>query len=138
MKLGRNLLQAFRLQLILASEPSIPLSRLSARLRITAIVAMSIFSHLCTRRIYVQRAQRSQMELLAARMAIKKRQRSCLPPMKANEGSLHPFHHFPPILTGVAPRRRHSIRYYKLPDEIVWKGNGAYPPTTLDCGMANQ
>ncbi|RNC35072.1 hypothetical protein TcCL_Unassigned02076, partial [Trypanosoma cruzi] len=102
--------------------------------RITAIVAMSIFSHLCTRRIYVQRAQRSQMELLAAQMAIKKRQRSCLPPMKANEGSLHPFHHFPPILTGVAQDRRHSIRSFKLPDAIVEKSNGAYPPTTLDCG----
>ncbi|RNC48547.1 helicase-like protein [Trypanosoma cruzi] len=137
MKLGRNISQAFRLKLILASEPSMPLSRLSARLRKTAIVAKSIFSHLCTRRIYVQRAQRSQMELLAAQMAIKKRQRSCLPPMKANEGSLHPFHHFPPILTGVAQDRRRSIRSFKLPDAIVEKSNGAYPPTTLDCGTTN-
>ncbi|KAF8289973.1 hypothetical protein TcBrA4_0134820 [Trypanosoma cruzi] len=31
MKLGRSLLNTFRLQLILASEPSMPLSRLSAR-----------------------------------------------------------------------------------------------------------
>ncbi|ESS61213.1 putative cytochrome P450 [Trypanosoma cruzi Dm28c] len=47
---------------------------------------------------------------------------------------LHPIRHLPPILTGVAPRRQCSTRSFKLPDEIVGKGDGAYPPTTLDCG----
>ncbi|PWU95728.1 putative retrotransposon hot spot (RHS) protein [Trypanosoma cruzi] len=104
MKLGRNLLQAFRLQLILASDPSMPLSRLSARLHKTAIVAMSVFSHLCTRRIYVQSAQRSQMELLAAQTAIKKRQSGCLPLlMKADDAiekndAMQQFGAAPPVL----------------------------------------
>ncbi|RNC56904.1 putative cytochrome P450 [Trypanosoma cruzi] len=46
----------------------------------------------------------------------------------------HPFHHLPLLRTFVAPHRRRCIRYYKLPDAIVEKGNGAYPPRTLDCG----
>ncbi|RNE98487.1 helicase-like protein [Trypanosoma cruzi] len=49
----------------------------------------------------------------------------------------HPFRHLPPVRTDVAPRRRRSIRYFKSPDAIVEKGNGAYPPTTLECGTAN-
>ncbi|RNC34168.1 helicase-like protein [Trypanosoma cruzi] len=47
---------------------------------------------------------------------------------------LHPFHHLPLFRKEVAPRRRRSIRCFKLPDEIVGKGNGAYLPTTLGCG----
>ncbi|KAF8304764.1 putative cytochrome P450 [Trypanosoma cruzi] len=47
---------------------------------------------------------------------------------------LHPIRHLPPILTGSAPHRRCSTRSFKLPDEIVGKGDGAFLPTTLDCG----
>ncbi|RNC53195.1 selenocysteine-tRNA-specific elongation factor [Trypanosoma cruzi] len=39
----------------------------------------------------------------------------------------HPFHHLPPILTGIAPCRRHFIRYFESPETIDEKGNGAYP-----------
>ncbi|RNC34873.1 selenocysteine-tRNA-specific elongation factor [Trypanosoma cruzi] len=50
----------------------------------------------------------------------------------------HQFHHLPPIRTqDVAPYRRHFIRYFELPDAIDEKGNGAYPPTTLDYGTTN-
>ncbi|RNF16752.1 helicase-like protein [Trypanosoma cruzi] len=48
----------------------------------------------------------------------------------------HPFHHLPPIPAGSAPQRRCSTRHLKSPDASDGKGNGAYPPTTLDCGTA--
>ncbi|RNE98303.1 helicase-like protein [Trypanosoma cruzi] len=46
----------------------------------------------------------------------------------------HPFHHLPPIPAGVAPHRRRFIKPLKSPDASDGKGNGVYPPTTLDCG----
>ncbi|EKG03402.1 hypothetical protein TCSYLVIO_005553 [Trypanosoma cruzi] len=83
---------------------------------------------LWTRGVHMQRPRRTQKNLLAARMAVKTRQRGRPLPMKAGGGSL--------IRSTIrtAPRRRRFIRTFKLPDAIVEKRKGAYPQATLDCG----
>ncbi|RNF12694.1 selenocysteine-tRNA-specific elongation factor [Trypanosoma cruzi] len=158
MNFGRTLLQAFRMQLMMASDPGIPLFNILARLctavhqtdtfaRATQPLAgrrgtqISLRCQLChfyrpvtsksnvrdaTEGGYSQRGRpsRNGVGLLAA---------SC----ESGRRQLHPFHHLPPIpREEVAPHRRCSIRSFKLPEEIVERGNGAYLLTTLDCGTA--
>ncbi|KAF8302233.1 hypothetical protein TcYC6_0048720 [Trypanosoma cruzi] len=136
MKLGRNILQAFRLQLILASDPSIPLSRLSARLRKNSDRCdVNFFTFICTMHLRAKYA--AQPDGITCSADGHQKTAKGLP--AAYEGGRwqpHPFHHLPPVLTGVAQNRRHSIRSLELPDAMVEKGKGAYPPTTLECGMA--
>ncbi|RNF03940.1 helicase-like protein, partial [Trypanosoma cruzi] len=102
------------------------------------IFAMPTVSYLWTRRIHVQRTQHDPKGIARSADGRQKRQWGCPPLMGVEDGSpSHLFRHHPPNLTGIAPHRRCSIRYLKLPDTIVGKGNGAYPPTTLDCGTTN-
>ncbi|RNC49512.1 helicase-like protein [Trypanosoma cruzi] len=98
---------------------------------------MPTVPNLRTRSIHVQRPRRNLRKLVAARSAVNKRQMGRPPLMGAEDGSLHPFDHLPPILTGIAPHRRRCIRYYKLTDAMVEKGNGAYLLTVLDCVTTN-
>ncbi|KAF8301154.1 hypothetical protein TcYC6_0054990 [Trypanosoma cruzi] len=155
MNLGRILLHAFRMQLMMASDPGIPLFNILARLY-TAVrqtdtfaratqpplerrgTQISLRCQLChvyghvtsksnvrnaTGGSYSQRGRplRNGEELIAASYEGERRQP-------------HPFHHPPPVLTGVARNRRHFIRSLELPDAIIEKGDEAYPPTALDCG----
>ncbi|RNC42796.1 hypothetical protein TcCL_NonESM07539 [Trypanosoma cruzi] len=64
---------------------------------------MSIVSHLWTRRVYMPLPRRIQKNLLEAPTAIKKRRRSCPPPMNADDGS--PIHSATPHQSAQTSRR---------------------------------
>ncbi|EKF33452.1 hypothetical protein MOQ_002681 [Trypanosoma cruzi marinkellei] len=151
------LLQAFRMQLTVASDPGTPLSKLRARL-CAAVHKAGAFARaiqLLAERRGTQRSLRCQLYHIyghdtstsnvrdATRGNYSRRSR----PLKNGEGlpaayegrrrQPHPFHHVRPSRTGVAPHRRRSTRTFELPDTTVEEGCGAYPPTTLDCGTTN-
>ncbi|RNC39977.1 helicase-like protein [Trypanosoma cruzi] len=110
MNLGRSLLNTFRMQLTIASDPGIRLSKLRARLytvcspdgrlcegspafrrsaRNPTHCAMPTMSYFWTRGIYMQCAP--QKELLTIQAPVKKRPRGCRTPlMNAGDGS--PIH----------------------------------------------
>ncbi|RNC38261.1 putative cytochrome P450 [Trypanosoma cruzi] len=94
-------------------------------------------SCLWTRHVYTQRAQRSPEETTCRADGRQKTAEELPAAYESGRRQPHPFHHIPPFRTGVAPRRRCSIRSFKSPDAIVEKGDGAYLPTTLDCGTTN-
>ncbi|ESS66080.1 cytochrome P450 [Trypanosoma cruzi Dm28c] len=146
MNLGRSLLNTFRMQLTIASDPGIRLSKLRARLY-TAVHQTDAYARaaqLFVDRRETQRTVRCQraisldtrhLHAMCAREGITHNTGAL---QKTAEGLLHAAHecgrrqphptrHLPPIRTGVAPRRRCSTLYFKLPDAIVGKGNGAYP-----------
>ncbi|RNC35840.1 selenocysteine-tRNA-specific elongation factor, partial [Trypanosoma cruzi] len=135
MDLFRALLQTFQLHIMMTTESSVPISELRARLRTQQ--QRSLRCRLC--RICGRDASTCNVRSTDRGNCSQRRW-----PSKTAEGlpaaygsgrrQPHPFHYLPPILTGSAPHRRRTIRYFKLPDPIVEKGNGAYPPTTLDCG----
>ncbi|RNF13633.1 selenocysteine-tRNA-specific elongation factor [Trypanosoma cruzi] len=103
----------------------------------TTIVAMPIVSYLWTRCIYTRRAQRSQRNYSQRSLSLKNGVGLLAASCESGRIQPHPFHHRPPIRAqDVAPCRRRSIRSFKLPEEIVERGNGAYLLTTLDCGTA--
>ncbi|RNC41151.1 selenocysteine-tRNA-specific elongation factor [Trypanosoma cruzi] len=155
MNFGRILLQAFRVRLMTASDPGIPLFNILARL-CTAVHEADTFARatqpLAERR-GTQISLRCQMCHIYGHDVPTCNVRDKTGgsysqhgwPLKTAEGLLaasyesgrrqpHLFHHLPPLRTGIASHRRCSTRSFKLPDAIVEKGNGAYPPTTLDCG----
>ncbi|RNC36124.1 helicase-like protein [Trypanosoma cruzi] len=157
MKFGKNVLQAFRMHLMMASDPGIPLSEFvpdftQPFMKMTPSrgppslswdgegrsVRCDVNGVKCTGTTHPRATYAAWPEEIARSAdGRQKRQRGCPPLMGADDGSLHPFHRLRPFRTEVAPHRRHSIRYFELPDAIVEKGNGAYPPTTLDCGTTN-
>ncbi|KAF8293699.1 hypothetical protein TcYC6_0107730 [Trypanosoma cruzi] len=159
MNLGRILLQAFRMQLMMASDPGIPVLNILAR-PCTAVHGADTFARtiqIPLERRGTQISLRCQLCHVDGHEASTRNVRDATGgsysprgrPSRNGEGllaasyesgrrQLHPFHHLPLFRKDVTPHRRCSIRYYKLPDAIVEKGNGAYPPTTLDCGTTNR
>ncbi|RNC59248.1 selenocysteine-tRNA-specific elongation factor [Trypanosoma cruzi] len=154
MNFGRILLQAFRVRLMTASDPGVPLSDIRTRHR-TAVHEADTFARatqIPSERRGAQISLRCQLCHVYGHVTFKSDARDATGgsysqygrPSRNGEGlpaayesgrrQPHPFHHLPPFRTGVAPRRRCSIRSFKSPDAIVGKGDGAYPPTTLDCG----
>ncbi|RNC57295.1 selenocysteine-tRNA-specific elongation factor [Trypanosoma cruzi] len=155
MNLGRILLQAFRMQLMMASDPGIPVLNILAR-PCTAVHGADTFARaiqIPLERRGTQISLRCQLCHVDGHEASTRNVRDATGgsysprgrPSRNGEGlfaasyesgrrQLHPFHHLPLFRKDVTPHRRCSIRYYKLPDAIIEKGNGAYPPTTLDCG----
>ncbi|RNF12309.1 SH3 domain protein [Trypanosoma cruzi] len=90
------------------------------------LFAMPVMPCLWTRHVYMQCAP--EKELVTIQASVNKRPRGCRTPlMNADDGSSIQPTTSHPILTGVAPHRRCSTLYFKLPDAIVGKGNGAYP-----------
>ncbi|KAF8299563.1 hypothetical protein TcYC6_0067190 [Trypanosoma cruzi] len=155
MNFGRILLREFWLQLMMASDPGIPLFNILARLY-SAVHEAETFA----RAIQIPLERRgTQISLRCHLFHVYGRDVSTSNVRDATGGNhsprgrpsrngeglfaasyesgrrrLHPFHHLPLFRKDVTPHRRCSIRYYKLPDAIIEKGNGAYPPTTLECG----
>ncbi|RNC51776.1 putative surface protease GP63, partial [Trypanosoma cruzi] len=151
MNLGKVLLQAFRMQLMMASDPGIPLFNVLAR-PCTAVHEADTFARAiqiplerrgtqislrcqlfhvyghdtsksnardATRGSYLQRGRPLKNGRGAACCFLRKRTTAApsIPPPPAI-----------PQRRRTAPHRRCSTRYHKLPDEIIEKGNGAYPP----------
>ncbi|RNC51982.1 cytochrome P450 [Trypanosoma cruzi] len=132
MNLGRPLMNTFRIQLTIASDPGIRLSKLRARLH-TAVHQTDTYARavqpLVDRR-ETQRTLRCQRCHTYGHDASTRNVRSAASrdysqrtrPLKNGEGlpaayeggrkQPHPFHHLPPLRTGVAPYRRHFIRYF--------------------------
>ncbi|KAF8279084.1 helicase-like protein [Trypanosoma cruzi] len=154
--MGMSLLNTFRMQLTIASDPGIRLSKLRTRLYTAAhqTDTYARAAQLLVDRRETQRTSRCQRchtyghEASTCNVRSRGNYSQYRGQQKTAEGlphaahecwrrQLHSFRHLPPILTGSAPHRRRSIRYFKSPDAIVGKGNGAYPPTTLDCGTTN-
>ncbi|RNF18371.1 helicase-like protein [Trypanosoma cruzi] len=146
MNLGRSLLNTFRMQLTIASDPGIRLSKMRARLY-TAVHQTDAYARapsfssigekpnaLCDANVVISLATR-HLHAICAREGINyntgvHQKTAEGMPHAAHEcwrRQLHPIRHLPPIPTGSAPHRRRSTRSFKLPDEIVGKGNGAYP-----------
>ncbi|RNC46977.1 helicase-like protein [Trypanosoma cruzi] len=142
MNLGRSLLNTFRMQLTIASDPGIRLSKLRARPH-TAVHQTDAYAReaqLFVDRRETQRTLRCQRchtcghEAYTCNARPRENYNTGVH-QKTAEGLLYAPHecwrrqphHLPSILTGVAPHRRCSTRYFKLPDAIVGKGNGAYP-----------
>ncbi|KAF8284787.1 hypothetical protein TcBrA4_0043200 [Trypanosoma cruzi] len=155
MKLGRTLLQEFRMQLTMASEPDIPVFNIRARHR-SAVNEADTFARaipIPLERRGTQILSRCQLCGVYGHEASANNVRDATGgsdsqrgrPSRIGEGllaasyesgrrQLHSFHHLPPFGKDVAPHRRHSIRYYKWLNAMVEKGNGAYLLTTLECG----
>ncbi|RNC32838.1 selenocysteine-tRNA-specific elongation factor [Trypanosoma cruzi] len=155
MNFGRTLLQAFRMLLMMASDPGIPLFNIRARL-CTAVHEADTFARsiqIPLERRGTQRPLRCQLCHVYGHVTSKSNARDATGgsysqhrrPSRNGVGLLaafyeggrrqpHPFHHLPLFRKDVAPHRRCSTRYYKLPDAIIEKRNGAYLLTTLDCG----
>ncbi|KAF8283168.1 helicase-like protein [Trypanosoma cruzi] len=146
MNLGRSLLNTFRMQLTIASDPGIrlfqtarpSLHRCSPDGHYARAASLSSIvekpSALCDANNAISLDTR-HLHAMCAREGITHNTGAL---QKTAEGLLHaahecwrrqphPIRHLPPIRTGVAPRRRCSTLYFKLPDAIVGKGNGAYP-----------
>ncbi|KAF8289805.1 hypothetical protein TcYC6_0009140 [Trypanosoma cruzi] len=158
MNFGRILLQAFRMQLMMASDPGFPLFNILVRLY-TAVHQTDTFARatqISLERRGTQISLRCQLRRVYGHVTSKSNVRNATGgsysqrgrPSRNSEGllaasyesgrrRLHSFHHLPPLRTEVAPHRRCSIRYFRWLNAIDEKGNGAYPPTTLDCGTAN-
>ncbi|RNF01706.1 selenocysteine-tRNA-specific elongation factor [Trypanosoma cruzi] len=159
MNFGRTLLQEFRMQLTMASEPDISVFNIRARL-CTAVHQTDAYARaiqpLMERR-GVRRLSRCQLcgvygheasannvrDVTGGRYSQRGRpSRNGEGPLAASYESerrqLHSFHHLPPFGKDVAPHRRHSTRYYKWLNAMVEKGNGAYLLTTLECGTTNR
>ncbi|RNC34109.1 selenocysteine-tRNA-specific elongation factor [Trypanosoma cruzi] len=155
MDFGRALLRTFRMQIMMASDPGIPLPKLRDRLHM-AVHGADTFARATQPLVSRRATQQQQQRLLRCRLcricghdasacnvrsAARRNDLQHGRPPKNGEGlpaayeggrmQPHPF------LYGVAPHRRCSARSLKLPDAIVDKGSGAYPPTTLDCGTKN-
>ncbi|RNF11780.1 helicase-like protein [Trypanosoma cruzi] len=140
MNLGRSLLNTFRMQLTIASDPGIRLSKMRARLH-TAVYQTNTYARapsfssigekpneLCDANVVISLDTR-HLHAMCAREGIT---HNTGVHQKTAEGMPHAAHEcwrreLHPILTGSAPRRRCSTRSFKLPDEIVGKGDGAYP-----------
>ncbi|ESS57146.1 selenocysteine-tRNA-specific elongation factor [Trypanosoma cruzi Dm28c] len=148
MNFGKILLQAFRMQLMMASDPGIPLFNILARL-CTAVHEADTFARatqpLAERR-GTQISLRCQMCPIYGHDVPTCNVRDATGgsysqhgwPLKTAEGLLaasyesgrrqpHPIHHLPPLRTGIASHRRCPARYYEFADTIVEKDNGAYP-----------
>ncbi|KAF8287394.1 hypothetical protein TcYC6_0033880 [Trypanosoma cruzi] len=135
MDLFRALLQTFQLQIMMTTESSVPISELHTRLRTQQ--QRSLRCRLC--RICGRDASTCNVRSTARGNCSQRRWPSkTAMGLPAAYGSgrrqPHSFHHLPSILTGIAPHRQCFIRYFELLDATAKKGNGAYPPTTLDCG----
>ncbi|RNC42684.1 selenocysteine-tRNA-specific elongation factor [Trypanosoma cruzi] len=128
-------LQTFQLHITMTTESSVPISELRARLRTQQ--QRSLRCRLC--RICGRDAFTCNVRSTTRGNCLQRRRpsKTAEGPPHAAYGSgrrqPHSFHHLPPIPTGVAPRRRCPARCFELPDTIVEKGSGTYPPTTLDC-----
>ncbi|ESS54903.1 hypothetical protein TCDM_13675 [Trypanosoma cruzi Dm28c] len=142
MDLGRIIPRAFRMQIVIKSDPSIPIQKLPARLH-TAFHEADTFARLAQplmdrrgTRSQQQRSLRCQLCLIYGHDAstrnvrskrvfpelqtnVKKRKRGCAPLMKADDGShIHSTtHHQSPEY--FAPHRRRFIRSFRLPTELT-------------------
>ncbi|RNC45087.1 helicase-like protein [Trypanosoma cruzi] len=153
MNLGRSLLNTFRMQLTIASDPGIRLSKPRARLH-TAVHQADAYARAA--RLFVDRREPNALcdannvisldtrrlhamcvrEGITIQAPIKKRPRGCRTPLM-NADDRSSIQSATSHQSSQAARRRCSSLYFKSPDAIVGKGNGDYPPTTLDCGTAN-
>ncbi|EKG06015.1 hypothetical protein TCSYLVIO_002902 [Trypanosoma cruzi] len=154
MDFGRSLLNTFLIELTMASDPGFLFSKLArpsthrcspdgqlcdgsptsrGSARNPTHFAMPTMSYLWTRGIYMQCVL--EKELVTIQASIKKRQRGCRTPlMNADDGNS-----IQSATSHQSPQAAHRAAdappdVLKLPDEIVGKDDGAYPPTTLDCG----
>ncbi|KAF8284721.1 hypothetical protein TcYC6_0004580 [Trypanosoma cruzi] len=122
--IGGALMQDFRLQIMMATEPSVLLSALRVCPRTQK--QRSLQCRLC--RIYGHDVSACKLRGAGGRQET----------AKADDGGRTHSPHPPPRLAGVAPHRRRPIRSLRLPDAIVEKGNGAYAPAALDCGTTDR
>ncbi|RNF13078.1 helicase-like protein, partial [Trypanosoma cruzi] len=144
---GSSLLNTFLMELTMASDPGIPFSKLRARLYTLLFTRRTLMrwqpslswigekpSALCDANNVIPTDTR-HLHAMCAREGINyntgAHQKTAEElPHAAHEcwrRQPHPTRHLPPTLTGSAPRRRRSTLYFKLPDEIVGKDDGAYP-----------
>ncbi|KAF8290803.1 hypothetical protein TcYC6_0127200 [Trypanosoma cruzi] len=146
MNLGRSLLNTFRMQLTIASDPGFRLSKLRARLY-TAVHQTDTYAKAAQLLIDRQETQRTlrcqrchtygheaskcnvrpRRNYSRRRWLSKKAERL---PHAAHEcwrRRPHTIRHLRLLHTDGAPHRRRSTRSFKLPDAIVGKGKGAYP-----------